>query len=670
MSYKEPGYHKPEDPPFSFPPEGVEPKIDANLVEIEGRNGTGKTTLLNCLALALGYLDQDKELERKPTLKRKLQDLEENPTLEYRFRIYCNINEPVDLVVERKKGQKRCWLNSKPVSMEVIDKKFEIVFLTEDDPKKVVNSIVGKLSKYFNDLEKGLVSLQSAINKHLMDINEYRSFKTEEGKMLKEIESLKQSIANKTKQLEELDKKLEKIRLKEQIKRKIELLSKKDDIISRYCELEKEYKKIAGVSGESIARKLSKQRRKLRLANQELKGINGRIVQICESLKHYGVQIQSAKLLEGDYSELNRLNKEIRLGKQTEDVSMPMVDDMIALFQRYPENERVPLIEKPVSKVLIALYKIKAKSIGMRTISLITTLNNVMKQREEKLLEIAKIQSNISKLHQRNKDLEKIDRIQNEFFEAQQEYLELQLALQENRSELLSRWSELSLVDGNSESIQKQIEDLKISKQIDESRLSSLQENLNLLRENATKKPKYAEKEDELKALFERISRLREHIFQWIQILRNPAQAKEQFNSQQGQVGFGLDDYKRFVTAVGEYLGNQFEPIAYDYKFHEVKFFDIEKDTFITKEDRHIPINKLSQGQSKIAALTGVLKKMDPNRRKIVLIDEIADLDPENLRIVKKNLLDEYNKGSVILAVLVRPPRKSSSKVLEIKGWA
>ncbi|MEM2146777.1 MAG: hypothetical protein QW279_15545, partial [Candidatus Jordarchaeaceae archaeon] len=282
--------------------------------------------------------------------------------------------------------------------------------------------------------------------------------------------------------------------------------------------------------------------------------------------------------------------------------------------------------------------------------------------------EINKIQDKISELSQKSKDLEEFDRIHNEFVEAEQQYLQLQMALRENLTDLLSKWSELSLIDGKIEDLQKQIHELEISKRADESLLCKLQENLSLLRESATKKPKYEEKENELRALFERVSHLREYVYQWIQILKDPAQAKEQLEHAQQQ-GFGLQDYERFIKAVGEYVGNQFEPVAYDYRFHEIKFFDIEKDTFITKEDRQIPISKLSQGQSKIATLTGVFKKMDPSKKKIVLIDEIAELDPENLQMVKETLLEEYKKGSLILAILVRPPRESSSKIVEIKGW-
>lgn len=625
--------------------------------------------MLNCLALALGYLHQEKELERKPALKRKLQDLEDNPTLEYRFRICCNIDEPIDLLIERTKGQKqKCWLNSKPVSVEVIDRKFEIVFLTEDDPKKVVNAIVGKLSKYFNDLEKGLISLQSAINKHLMDIREFREFQKKEQNTLREIESLKQSIANKTAQLDTLNDKIQKVELREQIKSKLELLNNKDKIISRYNALKKKHEQLINKTSDDIVRKLSKERQNLRRASYELKDIDERIIQICGSLKIYGVQIQSEKLLQGDYSELNELNRKIQPQRQKISISIRMVEDMIELFQRYSENEIVPLLEKTVREVLQELIKIKARLASDRVFGLLTALNNAMDERKAKMMEINKIQDKISELSQKSKDLEEFDKVHNEFVEAEQKYLQLQMALRENLSELLSKWSELSLIDEKLEDLQKQSHDLEISKRTDENLLCKLQENLALLRESATKKPKYVEEESELKALFERVSHLREYIFQWIQILKDPAQAKELLGLQQ-QSGFGLQDYEKFIKAVGEYLGNQFEPVAYDYRFHEIKFFDIERDTFITREDRQIPINKLSQGQSKIATLTGVFKKMDPTRKKIVLIDEIAELDPENLQIVKKTLSEEYKKGSLILAILVRPPRESSSKIIEIRGW-
>lgn len=669
MSYLEPGYHKPGDLPFSFPPQGSDSKTETNLVEIEGRNGTGKTTLLNCLALALGYLDQEKELERKPILKRKLQDFDENKTLEYYFRVYCDKPEPIDLIMQRTKGQKpQYFLNSKPISVETIDKKFEVVFLTEDDPKKVVSASLGKLSKYFYDLEKGLVSLQSEINKHLMDIDEFYNFKRKEKEMTQEIEKLEQTIKKAKQRQVELQEKLKKVELKEQIKKKLELLSQEYEITAEYKALGKRYDQLKGKTGADIVAKLTKERWNFKLANEKLKEVDSRIIQICSSLSSYGISIQSEKLLENDWSELNELNRKVQPQEQKKAVELRIVEDMIDFFQKYPANDMVPLIDKPVNEVLRDLRAIKVKLASDRVLILLNTLKNVMNERKKMIAEIDKIQEKIHELSQKNEALREFDDVQKSFLDVQKRYIDLQVALQENRNELLSKWGELAGVEGTPEDIQKELQELEISIRTDETLITKTQENLNLHRENAARKPKYEGKEKELKDLYETISRLRENIFQWIQILQNPSQAREQFASLEKRPGFGLNDYEKFVKDVGEYLGNQFEPVAFDCRLHEIQFFDIEKNVFITKENRQIPIDKLSQGQSKITTLTGVFKKMDPHRKKIVLVDEIADLDPENLQMLKNNLREEYNKGSVLLAVIVRPTQ-NSSKSVEIKGW-
>ena len=671
MSYKEPGYHKPGDLPFLFPPERVDSKIDANLIEIEGRNGTGKTTLLNCIALAMGYLDQEKELETKPALKRKLQDLDKNKTLEYYFRICCDKPEPIELVIERATGQKpKWWLNSKPVDPDNVVRKFDLVFLTEDDPKKVISSSLGKLARYFNTLEKGLVSLQNSLNKHLLKITGFHEFKKKEKETLKNIERLEQNIEKKKNELTELKNKLERIEVKNNIKEKLELLSEEEQITSRYNSLRKKYEELKDKKGTTIFRKLYRERYKLKLADDELKEIDAGIVQICKSLKHYGISLQSEKLLKGDYTELNRLNQKLLPKKQQETVKLQMINEMIALFQRYLGNDIVPLINKTVREVLDELFRIRLKSLSDRIFGLGTALNGTMKQKKKALMAVNKIQEKIVRLTQKAKDLKDIGDLRNSYVEAEKKYADLQIAQAEGRTKLLSQWKQLRSIDGDPATFRSKIQQLKVLLQTDETMKSKFEESLMLLRENATRQPKYEKKEKKLKGLYETISRMRENVFQWTQILRDPALATEQFKSAGEALGFGLSDYQKFVGAVGEYLGNQFEPVAFDHKLHHIKFFDIEKDTFITKEDRRIPIDKLSQGQSKIATLTGSFKRMDSSKKKIVLIDEIADLDPENLQKVKVTLKKKFVEGSLLLAVLVRPPRESSTKIIDIKGWA
>lgn len=163
---------------------------------------------------------------------------------------------------------------------------------------------------------------------------------------------------------------------------------------------------------------------------------------------------------------------------------------------------------------------------------------------------------------------------------------------------------------------------------------------------------------------------MREYVNRWIVILNDPAERRKDFASVKGKGVFGLSDYEKFLAAIGEYLGDQFEPIPFDNKLYDVRFFDIEKEIFTTSDNKQISLHWLSQGQNKIVTLNASLKKLDPTKKGVVLIDEIADLDPEKLQTVKDTLKEKFREGSVLLALLVRPPRESSSKMIEITGWS
>ena len=63
------------------------------------------------------------------------------------------------------------------------------------------------------------------------------------------------------------------------------------------------------------------------------------------------------------------------------------------------------------------------------------------------------------------------------------------------------------------------------------------------------------------------------------------------------------------------------------------------------------------------------LPRVGEEKRGIVLIDEIADLDPNNLRKVKNDLKQSYNDGDILLAVLVRPLQSVTNNIIEIYSW-
>jgi len=670
MSYLEPGYHKPGDKPFTFPPDYVDSKIDANLIAIEGKNGTGKTTLLNVLALALGYLDREKELDTKRALKRRLEDLDKNETLEYSFRIRGDKPQSMELLIERKKGQKqKISLNSKSIGPENLAREFDVLFLTEDDPRKVVSASMGKLSRYFRDLDNGLNNLSHTMTKYMIEIDEFRHFKKNEKDLLDEIKDHKQKIGQYNSEIDKLKDTLAKVELRNEIQKKLALLSNEGKISSEYTSLKKKYEQLKGKKDTDIFRRIYKERERLLQVENDLKDISARPVQTCNSLAQYGVILDSDKLLNDDYSELNRLLTRRQMEKKTEIAKMVIVDEMIDLLRHHSENDIVPLINKPVGEVLRELYKIKAQLSFDRVFALLGALKTTLEERKDVIAERDKIHEKIRVLSKDSKDVKDFESLEKAFLEAQERYLQLQQAQQEDKIKLTAQWRQLRSIDGVPEVIRSQLETLEVQAKAEDSMKVKCEERVKILRENVKEEPKFKDKEKKLQTLSQLITRMRENLSHWVLILSQPAEAREQFTSVEAKMGFGLDDYQRFVKAVGEFLGNQFEPIAFAERLHEVKFFDIENYTFITKENRHIPIDNLSQGQSKITTLTGSFKEIEEGRKKIVLIDEIADLDPENLQRVKDTLKEKFAEGKLALAVLVRPSHDPTSKPISIKGW-
>ena len=671
MSYKDPDFHKPGDPPFVFPPKGVNSAFDGNLIEIEGSNGTGKTTLLNCLALAIGYGELERDLEQtKPMLARKLHKLEGNPTLSYSFTIRSEEPSSTEIKVERKEGQKRrCWLDSKAIDLDVLTRKLEVIFLTEDDPKKVVNASLGKLAGYFKTLDYKLNALQDRVTKNLMDIRDFHEFRKTEKEYFNTIKECEENIKNSKSESAKLNKKLEKIRIRDDIGRKIDLLGGKAHIVANYEDLKTKYEKLKKHGKPELNRKWKREAIKLEIQERNIRELDVRILQTCGSLKMYGVGIDGERLLKGDYSEYNKLKRQMSQ-MQEKAARTRIVDEMIELFQRHPEREMVPVVDKTIKDTLNDLFEIK-KALGSdRTFGLISVLVGLMEQRNLEARSYEKISEKAAELRQQIDGIEELETVEEEFSEAQDKYMALQKALKEDKGELYDEWAELRLIKGDVESLGSTLRELELRAKSEERIKSSYEHKLKTLREGSAKEPDNLEKAKHLENLSEMITRLRESIFHWTRILEQPEAARKDFTSSKERPGFAVSDYKKFVNAVGEFLGNQFEPVAYNYKLHEIKFYDIENGSFVTEEERRISIDDLSKGQSKIATLRKIFKEMDPaKKKKVVLIDEIADLDPENMQFVKKTLKEKHSEGSVLLAILVRPPRALDAGLVEIRGW-
>lgn len=181
MSYNISRFHKPGDQPFIFPPKEIPPQINANIIEIEGDNGTGKTTFLNCIALAFGYLDERKELGEKKRLVQRLQSLCNNDSLSYYFKITGPIPSIPTISARRNERQNTLYeKDSTATDLFDIAKEFEVIFLADDDPRKDVKNSLTMISSHLQEHQERLNALTTAIMRQLQSISSYKDYKEKE----------------------------------------------------------------------------------------------------------------------------------------------------------------------------------------------------------------------------------------------------------------------------------------------------------------------------------------------------------------------------------------------------------------------------------------------------------------------------------------------------------
>ena len=149
--YRDPNYHiNADDPSFIFPPNNELLEIKGNLLEIFGQNGTGKSTLLNIIALSMGFVRNVKELRLKPALQEKLQSLEKNTQLQYLLDIETPDPHKFSVNITKQPGRDQIvTINHSQIDSYPL-KNFDLIFLTEDDPTKVVTLSIGKLFSHIS----------------------------------------------------------------------------------------------------------------------------------------------------------------------------------------------------------------------------------------------------------------------------------------------------------------------------------------------------------------------------------------------------------------------------------------------------------------------------------------------------------------------------------------
>ena len=639
FEYKDPNYHvNPNDPPFKFPPENELMTIEGNLLEILGRNGTGKSTLLNIIALSMGFLRNDQELDTKPALKEKLQSLKSNSQLRYHLDIQTHNPDNYSINIDKEPGKNQIVsINNSNIGSSVLDN-IDTIFLTEDDPKKVVTLSIGKILNHIVQIEKKLLDFNSFVSRTQREILAHAGKEEQITKLNDQIKKANQNITEHKKNVRTLESELVRLNEKNTCEVNYNTLINETEIRAEYKKWKSRQDKIIGVNYADLKTKYDKIGR---------------------------------KIVNSDFSELEVLEKKLRDAKISTRGKNEgkMVTDMIKLFQRYSPNDVIPVFDVPISGVLEKLYYLNDTLYIDNIEPILKKLDREIKKHDKQRLVLDDLKSQLNVIEEEMNNLGNVKTINDNFHKAQTKYVELQRVLKLGKTNILEKWDSLKALTGNAEHVTNDIYDLNGKIKYNQQQIKTAESRLSRYEQEDDSSPKYLSKKNQIEQLFKKIVDMRQKSSHWIRILTNPRRVKEELEVTNKYTDFTIADYTKFVNSVGTYLGKQFEPVFFADKRHDITFLDMEANSFKTTDGRIIYISDLSQGQSKITSLSSSIKKLDTNKKTIVLIDEIADLDPSNMKLVKSMLSEYYKKGLIIMAVLVRPMTDETTEKVSISAW-
>lgn len=121
---------------------------------------------------------------------------------------------------------------------------------------------------------------------------------------------------------------------------------------------------------------------------------------------------------------------------------------------------------------------------------------------------------------------------------------------------------------------------------------------------------------------------------------------------------------KVYFEKVSEYIGKKLGKIRHIDKMFEVAKVDLLTKKIITVEGKEIRFNDMGTGQSQSAYLLSKLNSLD-ERKVVVLFDEIAMMDKLSLKPIFNRIVELYNSEKLLCAIVVQKSDNLAIKSLE-----
>ena len=664
------------------------PDIEGNIFSLKGRNDNGKTTLLKIVAEAFGAAEKDNKTI-SDRLKMDIADLaDERNKLNYNLTLkYPDQSTTVNIVYDGREHKYK--VNDKNIGKTEFLRQYAVLFEVRENMFDKLNRHMRDVENRFDQYLSYIRIYESRLGVLFEKVKNYENSEESLNKARTSIKNLNEKLSNYTKLKDRYNQSLQRARneyinymyqketlefqetedrLKE-IKKKMKQMEKSGN--TNYGSAETLLKKSNDLRDEIVNSKLLFQG----LNNEELKAsfteINRNLKRL-SNLEQLTFEYLSSiaeffnKTMQfvedqkkGDISsrryneeqELNFLTKLIDIVREFSGTDLKLPGSgmkLIDFLSPLEERRRELSILFHQSEILDAIYR-KSKDIitliGKVTPELEKYLNSSKNEKEPVPEEV-----NLAGLNEEYKATEqKLNRLSKELDKMEDEYNKITPDEKRNFRFDPSVVDDYKRAKDDYENIVKMIEDanknLEIQKQY-ENKFSNIQ------------KPNTNFTSQDIISLNEKILKLKSKFTTYTTILKDINLLK----LQRGEVSNQSES--DFFSKIGTYLANVVEVVFHEHRMLKVKQIDFQNGLYLLEDGSSIKINTIGSGHASLNAIVARMKNNFPDKKKILLIDEITDMDPG----VKDFLINEVKKqimlGESVLALLTEWDYKSSENEL------
>lgn len=123
------------------------------------------------------------------------------------------------------------------------------------------------------------------------------------------------------------------------------------------------------------------------------------------------------------------------------------------------------------------------------------------------------------------------------------------------------------------------------------------------------------------------------------------------------------DSDKAIAENIGRYLASILGYVYHNHKSYNIINIDFDKKEYILEDNTHLSFNFIGRGTSALNSLTAKIEQPVGRKQKIILIDEIGDMDSDNKKKLSEVLKKHSDNKDSILSLLTERNDKNTIEI-------